>query len=420
MMKTINIAVHKYNLATFEKRVAEINQKFEKHGYPYIEYKEISVDEENHIHNFEVYSSFEQKNLIGEKVRFEGMIELINKEESSKLFHVSENIYNIISSEKCVCDKCKKDIKRGKYIIFSKDVEVKSRKDLYILGSTCAKEFFPFDIADYIGKLNKYFDEFEIEYEEFDFEKGSANFDISDIALVTLDNTKDFTKVYEKQKTLISIQNDFGLFLNCGKEYKNIYGEFSEYKVKKAEEAVKVAREYFENHCYNEFDFNCNSILEFDKVPEKYFRMAVCAIYFGVVKSRKLKEQEASGSQYVGAIGEKFSDWELTYNGSFGFQSVYGYTHIIKFLDQNKNSIVWYSSKGIESVINSINIKIGDKVNIKGTIKDHKEYKGEKQTLITRCKLTKPFKQEDIVEEYQGEHPVDKALREMEEYLNSL
>lgn len=98
MMKTIEILVHKYNIPTFEKRVAEINQKFEKHGYPYIEYKEISVDE-NHIHNFEVYSSFEQKNLIGEKVKFEGMVELINKEESSKLFHVSENIYNIISSE---------------------------------------------------------------------------------------------------------------------------------------------------------------------------------------------------------------------------------------------------------------------------------------------------------------------------------
>lgn len=131
-MKTIEVLVHKYNISTFRKRVDEINQKFKKHGFPSIEYKEISVDEENHIHNFEVYSSFEQKNLIGEKVKFEGVVELLNKEESTKLFYVPENIYNIISSEKCVCDKCKKDIKRGKYIVFSKDVEeIKSRNDLY-------------------------------------------------------------------------------------------------------------------------------------------------------------------------------------------------------------------------------------------------------------------------------------------------
>lgn len=420
-MKTIEVLVHKYNIPTFKKRVDEINQKFKKHGFPSIEYKEISVDEEEYIHNFEIYSSFEQKNLIGEKIKFEGVVELINKEESTKLFYVPKNIYNIISSEKCVCDKCKKDIKRGKYIVFSKDVEeIKSRSDLYILGSTCAKEFFPFDIADYIGKLNKYFDEFETEYKEFNFEKGSTNFDISDIALVVMDNTKDFTKVYEKFKTLEEIENDFNLFMNYRKDYRNIYGEFNEYKVKKAEESIKIAREYFENHCYNEFDANCKLILQFDNVSEKYFRMAVCAIYFGVVKSKKLKEKEISDSQYVGTIGEKFSDWELTYNGSFGFESVYGYTHVLKFLDKDGNSIVWYSSKGIESITNSFNIKIGDKINLKGTIKDHKDYKGEKQTLITRCKLTKPFKQEDIIEEYQGEHPVDKALREMEEYFNSL
>ena len=47
--------------------------------------------------------------------------------------------------------------------------------------------------------------------------------------------------------------------------------------------------------------------------------------------------------------------------------------------DENGNTITWKSSNGSLEVDNSYNLL--------GTIKDHIEYNGKKQTELTRCKI---------------------------------
>jgi len=105
-------------------------------------------------------------------------------------------------------------------------------------------------------------------------------------------------------------------------------------------------------------------------------------------------------SDYVGSIGEKIQK-ELTFINSYSFETQWGDSHIYKFLDSEGNIFIWKSSKYLEKVVSVYieedenkteykhfePIRQGEKVKIKGTIKDHAEYAGAKQTILTRCKI---------------------------------
>lgn len=101
-------------------------------------------------------------------------------------------------------------------------------------------------------------------------------------------------------------------------------------------------------------------------------------------REAELKAKKAV-SQYVGEIGNKINSvvtlvkstwWEQPAYCGFGTDTMY--CHIFK--DENGNVLVWKTANGL-------GIDEGAIVNVKGTIKDHKEYKEEKQTVLTRCKV---------------------------------
>ena len=94
-------------------------------------------------------------------------------------------------------------------------------------------------------------------------------------------------------------------------------------------------------------------------------------------------------SEYVGNVGEKI-ELKATYIRECSYDvCVMGnswmkqtrYIHI--FEDENGNQFCWNTTAIIWD------IEEGSRVKLKGTIKEHKEYKNVKQTYLTRCKITK-------------------------------
>ena len=90
-------------------------------------------------------------------------------------------------------------------------------------------------------------------------------------------------------------------------------------------------------------------------------------------------------SQHIGEIGDKpeldvileKSAWfDVPSFRGFGMDTMYVHT----FRDDAGNALVWKTSSGL-------GIEAGERVHLKGTIKDHSEYKDEKQTVLTRCKV---------------------------------
>ena len=94
-------------------------------------------------------------------------------------------------------------------------------------------------------------------------------------------------------------------------------------------------------------------------------------------------------SQYVGKVGERITT-EATFEYSADWDTFYGTQHLFSFKDNNGNVLVWKTTS-YPMVLNAegkdVAIGRGDKVRITGTVKEHKEYKEEKQTVLTRCKL---------------------------------
>lgn len=90
-------------------------------------------------------------------------------------------------------------------------------------------------------------------------------------------------------------------------------------------------------------------------------------------------------SQHVGRVGDKIDlDVVLEKRAWFDVPSFRGFgtdtMYVFTFRDQQGNALVWKTGVGLVH-------EAGTKVHLTGTIKDHNEYDGEKQTVLTRCKV---------------------------------
>lgn len=94
-------------------------------------------------------------------------------------------------------------------------------------------------------------------------------------------------------------------------------------------------------------------------------------------------------SQYVGEVGKRI-ELQVTFEYAAEYETRFGWTTVYGFKDANGNKLVWKTSS-VPMVLdkdgNDVTIGSGDKVTIKGTVKEHSEYREEKQTILTRCKL---------------------------------
>lgn len=101
-------------------------------------------------------------------------------------------------------------------------------------------------------------------------------------------------------------------------------------------------------------------------------------------------------SQHVGTIGDRVTI-DLTYTGSAEWEqpSFRGYgtetRYLHKFEDASGNVFVWKTGSVIGWVCEDrcwFHPEKGAVVKVSGRIKDHTEYDGQKQTSLTRCKVT--------------------------------
>lgn len=112
------------------------------------------------------------------------------------------------------------------------------------------------------------------------------------------------------------------------------------------------------------------------------------------IERERAEQERKANSKFVGNVGDKIEmTMKLNYSASFEVPSYGGYgmdlMYIHSFSDNDGNTFVWKTNKGIYKNVNDefIHAENGCNVTIKGTIKEHNEYKDEKQTVLTRCKI---------------------------------
>ena len=101
------------------------------------------------------------------------------------------------------------------------------------------------------------------------------------------------------------------------------------------------------------------------------------------------KQERQNASQYVGTIGTRISFdvtfthrtfWE-THPVPWQIQTQYLHT----FEDADGNVFIWKTTNSLHK------LEVGDKITIRGTIKEHSEYNDVKQTVLQRCQIEKKF-----------------------------
>lgn len=114
-------------------------------------------------------------------------------------------------------------------------------------------------------------------------------------------------------------------------------------------------------------------------------------------KRKEKQAEEASRSQYVGEVGDRITV-RIVHHKSFSYESTFGFRpqtmsiHIMK--DADGNVYKWNTANplGYEQESNDPHVSDWHSIDedeafeVTGTVKDHTEYKGTKQTVLTRCK----------------------------------
>ena len=431
-MENIVINIHEDNLAIFNEKLADLNEKFAKKNLPLIKCS-MEKTEMEHVDEwtkektpYTLYvatlsSDFNNTNLSGVDVEFCGVVSLVEGNENDKIFTFKNINYSSLLAN-CSCDKCHKKIGRNKYLVFSKvGKKVETRDDLVVLGTSCAKDYFPFSVESYFGFLESAFEELG-SYDEFSGSLGGCSshyHTLSAIYDATLACTSNL-KCYEKED--VTKGNVLGWLNNLKIDKCTYYRDA--YPIPSNpipfEDVISWVKDMYDT---DEFvsDFHTNARSVFFKtlddgtremrneINEKYMGIAVYAFFSAKqnhdkMVAKKIAEEERAKAnaevEYYGAVGDKF-ELTLTFDKSFGFEGAYGFTYIHLFHDDENHLFKWSSSNGTYKVeydktadfggVEHCEFEVGHKYLMKGTVKAHNEYKNVKQTVITRCKVLDDF-----------------------------
>ena len=95
-----------------------------------------------------------------------------------------------------------------------------------------------------------------------------------------------------------------------------------------------------------------------------------------VIKAVEALVYDEGKSEYVGSVGERLT-LTLAVTAARSIDGYYGHSTAHTMEDENGNVFVW--------ITGAKNWPVGAIKTIKGTVKEHKEYKNVKQTILTRC-----------------------------------
>jgi len=131
----------------------------------------------------------------------------------------------------------------------------------------------------------------------------------------------------------------------------------------------------------NNYIHNLKTACSLDYINSKHFGIlaSLFPTYDKTLERQKKVEdaQKKDGlSEWYGNVGDRVELKVTDIKCLTGWETQFGYTYLYKITDDNNNIFVWKTQRYIEEMSK-----------IKGTVKEHKEFRGIKQTELTRCRL---------------------------------
>jgi hypothetical protein len=129
----------------------------------------------------------------------------------------------------------------------------------------------------------------------------------------------------------------------------------------------------------SEYEHNLVLVCSEDSIPFSWIGYAASLIpAYGREVEQRTRIENEGGSEWQGAVKERQEWGPLTLIAVHSFESRFGTCYLYKFQDQSGNVFVWKTG-------NQYDWQQGEQFAGKATVKAHDEYKGVKQTVLTRC-----------------------------------
>lgn len=380
--------IHSMLLERFENKLKSFQRKFAKYGDGNLTY----TVSDPYIYEFdsEVDGSVESFN--GHEVidiSVEGEYKIKDYEFVASLEFDNESGRNIVSGgaipeqflTRCACDHCKTNRSRVRTIILRKDNE-------YIqVGNSCVKDYLGVNIERYASYLSFWRDIEELaEDNKVMITSARPAYLVEDVLLETAWRVARCGYVSKERAWEMGVDATSSAVWNA--LHSNIHHDYTT----EHHQAAKAVTTFVNNQ---EEDFgyisNLKSLINNKYVTNKNFGLLVSSFGYYAAELRKLEREKAEkvtvNSKWIKSVGDKIK-FVAQPTQIYSMETQWGYSYMYRFV-LDGNELIWKTGTWLDTDI---------EYEVSGTIKAHNEYRGKKQTELTRCRvreIARRFNQED-------------------------
>jgi len=308
------------------------------------------------------------------------------------------------------CDHCQKKVRRNSVVILENDSG--ERK---VVGTSCVKEFTSGLDGNLIAEVNDYMRILKMRDSELDcLMQGEDDADVFFESHGV--RTYNVVDIVSAAKRLID-QYGFESSSSYNATWKFIMNEYDRTKIESeaisAVEWIKSLSE--EDITKSSYLFNLRQIIDAGYCTARHFGVLASLIpSYRKSEYKRLRDANYKESDYVGNIGDKISV-KVKYINTYTYDTNFGSSNIHLFMDDNGNIFKWSTSSRLEYTVKDSHsnysqwyyLDKGATIQLTGKIKDHSEYRNQKQTVLTRCKY-------EVLESKER----DEKITELEEYYS--
>ena len=297
------------------------------------------------------------------------------------------------------CEHCRtRRDRKSSYIVFNEETgEFKQ------VGRACLKDYTGGLSAQNVAAFESYFKEVEEASEFSGFGGfGGSYFDVKDFMICAAETIRVFGYVKResrevstavKAEDLYRVENGMRLPWGCEKEMREAYDDavargFNTKNKESIDLAEKVVDWIVNNEKDDNYFHNMKVACSLRCTNARNLGLLVSAFptynreleYLAEKMIREEKEKEAAAkSSWMGNVGDKVSFKIADYRCISSWETQWGLTSVYKLVDEDGREATWKTGSWIDEKC------IGKTV--KGTIKEQKEFRGIKQTELTRCRI---------------------------------
>lgn len=389
-------AIYKDFYPDVEKKLNRVAKKCAKHGNDFT--FEVKGEEVRENYNKELGRKEYHKFVL---IEVEGTAKIDNWECVAVLEnHEAGNIIRRINTEidiperfkhtENICEHCNTKRQRNNlYVIHNTETDEWKQ-----VGGSCLKLYTSGLSMEYVAA---YMDGIT-ELEEFDgiVGRGKIYYHVEEVlsyAVEVIAKTGYFNaQSMLPTKYLVSelMENNLGRAIeNINEEFKsarlNVRMSEHDFNKDNTNNVVESIVDYYKNlEDESEFVHNVKVMLNEGYVLPKNFGF-LCYLPEGYAKhiQKEVEKAKKVETKYFGEVGKRYKDKVIdSVTLVTSWETQWGYTGIYKIILEDGSVLTWKTNNGLYLNRN----EEFDKISF--TVKEHKEYKGEKQTEVTRCKVT--------------------------------